>query len=202
MIILSLILGCSEATPVEAAPTPEPAPPAKTVAELASQLEQDPTAQMKLLFVVEASSGSITKTGDETHEFSFPVSALTAAIAFTDRPARRSFDVPPNVLAAMWDAGKDSFAASPPNAVLEDDSGRLAITELTGLVIDTESVTFTLDRNAYRSIDSDDALSHELTNPTLFIDSSLITAAGVAGLLRAGAQACAASECYLALLGA
>jgi hypothetical protein len=151
--------------------------------------------------VIEAKRGTVIRISDTQHEFSFRKADLTAAIAFTDRPQRQSFDLPLSIFGVMWDTGKDSFAASPPNAVLEDDKGRLAITELTHFKESTDTVKFTLDRNAYKAIDNGDGLSHELTNPTLFIDS-LITAAGVAGLLRAGAQACVAYDCYLALAGA
>ena len=191
LIAVSLLLiGCS--SPVGG--------PLKDVRDLANRLDQeDPKSQMTLLFVIGAEEGTVLKVGDTRHEFSFQKDDVTTSIAFTDRPERKSFDLPLPIFEAMWNEGKDSFAVDPPNAVLKDDSYRVAITELTGLVHDADTITFYLDQNAYKKIDGSGA-GTKLQNPTLFIDS-LITTAGVAGLLRAGVKACVEFECYLALCG-
>ena len=191
--VVGLLAGCTASAPA--------LQPLESVSDLADTLDQaDPNSHTKLLFVIGAKKGTVMRVSDTRHEFSFKKEDIAASIAFTDRPERRSFDLPLPIFEVMWNAGKDSFEADPPNAVLKDDGSEIAITELTGLVHDSKTLTFYLDRNAYKKIDSSDGLGTALKNPTLFIDS-LITTAGVAGLLRAGAKACAETECYLALCG-
>ena len=193
MWLLFFLLGCPH-------PHALVSNPASSIEELATQIDSQAPQDMKLMFVISASRGSVERINETHHEFSFWKEDVTASIAFTDRPQRRSFDFSISVFKDMWEAGKDSFAKDPPNAVLKDTSSKIAITELIDFRVTGDKVTFVLDRNAYKRIDNDDVLGNELENPTLFIDS-LITTAGVAGLLRAGAQACAECECYLWPLG-
>jgi len=198
-ITTSLIIGCSQST--KPATSQEPT---RTISDLADELEaQDPATPASLLFVVSVSSGAITKVDDTHHALVFNSSNLTTALAFTDRPQRHAFDLTIPMLATMWGEGENSFAADPPNAVIKDDS-TIAVTELTGMSIDAEGVvTFQLDRLDYRTIDQGDDLVGVVGNVTLYIDSgaSIITTAGVAGLLRTAAAGCAEVACYLWPLG-
>jgi hypothetical protein len=194
LILIALLSGCTSAS--------VPPEPPKTIDELAAQLDEDGNQKVKLLFVLSAKTGTINKLNTSNHQFSVEKADLTRLVAFTDRPERYAFDLSIPMFKALWSGGKDSFAVDPPNAVLVDDSGRIAITMLTGLLDEPDNLTLRLDKNAYRAIDADETpWGTELTNPVLVIDASILTAAGLAGLLRAGAQACVEVECYWALAG-
>ena len=185
-----------------------PAEPAQTIGDLADRLEaaeglrirkRNASDPASLLFVVAASSATVAKTEDG-HTLSFELSALTSSIAFTDRPQRRAFDLTIPTLATLWGEGDNSFADDPPNAVLKDSGSKAAVTEIIGLSVDGGTVTFQLDRLDYRSVDTGDPLVGKVDGPTLVIDS-LITVAGVAGVLRTAASGCAEVDCYLWPLG-
>ena len=195
LILIALLSGC-----ISASVPPEPP---KTIDELAAQLDEHGNQKVKLLFVLSAMTGTINELNNTSnHQFSVEKADLTRLVAFTDRPDRYAFDLSIPMFKALWGGGKDSFAIDPPNAVLVDDSGRKGITMLTGLIDEPDNLTLRLDRNAYRTIDSGESLlGTELQNPVLVIDASILTAAGLAGLLRAGAQACVQVECYWALAG-
>lgn len=175
---------------------------AETVRSFADRLsDQNPETPAKLLFVVALEAGTITKVNDTRHELSFSADDLNTALAFTDRPERQAFDLTLPMLLAMWGEGSNSFVADPPNAVVEDSRFRVGVTEVTGLRADGETITFHLDNMAFRSLDASDDLVGEVEHLSLFIDSSIITVAGVAGLLRVAAQGCAEAACYLWPLG-
>jgi hypothetical protein len=175
---------------------------AETVRSFADRLsDQNPETPAKLLFVVALEAGTITKVNDTRHELSFSADDLNTALAFTDRPERQAFDLTLPMLLAMWGEGSNSFVADPPNAVVEDSRFRVGVTEVTGLRADGETITFHLDNMAFRSLDASDDLVGEVGHLSLFIDSSIITVAGVAGLLRVAAQGCAEAACYLWPLG-
>jgi hypothetical protein len=197
LMCLSLIfpIGCSgDVTSV----TPH------TIHDLADQLDKEPfNTRVRLLFVLSATEGIVGRVGKtDNHVFSFKEKYLSAAIAFTDRPQRYAFDMSLSMFQALWKSGKDSFRRDPPNAVLKADGSPIAITILRDLNEAEGILSFRLDRNAYKHVDTDGKLTKVLRNPTLVIDASILTAAGLAGLLRAGAQACVEVECYWALAGA
>tara|TARA_R110000824_G_scaffold401477_1_gene612336 strand:- start:2452 stop:2769 length:318 start_codon:yes stop_codon:yes gene_type:complete len=104
------------------------------------------------------------------------------------------------MLKAFWDSGGRSFSRIPPNAVVEDRSLDIEITELTGIGHDGELVQFRLKRSDFKNVDIN-AMGRHLSNPALFIDASVFTAAGLSVLLQQGAKACVAVECYWALAG-
>ncbi len=62
------------------------------------------------------------------------------------------------------------------------------------------TITITFDRSASLRIYNAATLPHSLTSLTLVIDS-LLTTAGLAGLLRAAVLACVGTNRYLPLLG-
>ena len=197
VVMLVLLTACTE----EAVSTPPPT----TIDELVTQLKaQSPRASVKLLFVVSAKKGTISRINNTgNHILTIAREDLLRTIAFTDRPQRLAYDISPAMLLSIWHSGKDSFAIDPPNAVLLDDHNKIAITTLSDMIDDSGVLTFKLNRNAYKEVDAEGhPFDTELHHPTLVIDSSIITVAGVAGLLRAGAQACAEVECYWALAGA
>ena len=175
---------------------------AETVRAFADRLsDQSPDTPAKLLFVVAIEAGTVTKVNDVRHELSFNADDLNTALAFTDRPERQAFDLTLPMLLAMWGEGSNSFVADPPNAVVEDSNFKVGVTEVTGLRADGETLTFHLDNMAFRSLDESDDLVGEVEHLSLFIDSSILTTAGVAGLLRVAAKGCAETECYLWPLG-
>ena len=178
--------------------------PPKTIHDLADQLDKQPfNTKVRLLFVLSATEGTAGRVNNtDNHIFSFKEKDLSAAIAFTDRPQRYAFDMSLSMFQALWEGGKDSFLRDPPNAVLVADGSQIAITILRDLNEAEGILSFRLDRNAYKQVDTDGKLTKVLRNPTLVIDASILTAAGLAGLLRAGAQACVEVECYWALAGA
>ena len=196
-VALAALVSCSgNAKETEAAPTTE------TVRSFADRLSnQSPDTPAKLLFVVTVEAGTITKVNDTRHELSFSADDLNTALAFTDRPERQAFDLTLPMLLAMWGEGSDSFVADPPNAVVEDSRFRVGVTEVTGLKAEGETVTFHLDNMAFRSLDESDDLVGDVEHLSLFIDSSIVTADGVAGVLRLAAQGCAETACYLWPLG-
>ena len=196
VVMLVLLTACTE----EAVSTPPPT----TIDELISQLKAQPSrTKVKLLFVVSAKEGEIYKLNhsSDTHLVTINKKDLKHVIAFTDRPARQAYDLSLSMFSAIWVQGKNNFRVNPPNSVLTDDNGRVSITVLTSFRNDPDTITFRLNREAYKAIDLDSSLTATLVNPVLVIDSSILTAAGLAGLLRAGAQACVEVECYWALAG-
>ena len=198
LILVSILVGvvaCTEEA-VSAPPT--------TLHELVGQLKAQPSrTKVKFLFVVSAKEGMVHRLNNSTtHLFTIKKKDLTHVIAFTDRPARQAYDISIPMFSAIWTQGKNNFRANPPNSVLTDDSGQVSITVLTSFLNDPETITFQLNREAYKTIDLNSSLTAMLLNPVLVIDSSILTAAGLAGLLRAGAQACVEVECYWALAGA
>ena len=197
VVMLVLLTACTE----EAVSTPPPT----TIDELISQLKAQPSrTKVKLLFVVSAKEGMVYRLNHSanTHLVTINKKDLTHVIAFTDRPARQAYDISIPMFSAIWTQGKNNFRVNPPNSVLTDDTGRVSITVLTSFLNDPKTITFQLDREAYKAIDLNSSLTATLLNPVLVIDSSILTAAGMAGLLRAGAQACVEVECYWALAGA
>ena len=186
------------------AKTPVPSTPPQTLDDLVTQLKAQPSAtKVKLLFVISATRGVVHRMNEKgTHKLVFNKKDITAAIAFTDRPERHAFDMSLSMFVSIWTEGKNSFADDPPNTVLVNDNAKIGITVLAGLTEDSDTVSFNLNRNAYKAIDASDKLTTHLVNPTLIIDSgSIITAGGVALLLQQGAKACAAVECWWALAG-
>ena len=205
LLTIFLLLGCSQQSIAMGFSITVATPPPQTIDELVTQLKQEsPREPVKLLFVVSAKKGTISRVNNTgNHVLTIAKEDLLRTIAFTDRPQRLAYDISPAMLLSIWYSGKDSFSIDPPNAVLLDDDDRIAITTLSDMIDDSDVLTFKLNRNAYKEVDKGDRLlGTELHHPTLVIDSSIITAAGVAGLLRAGAQACAEVECYWALVGA
>jgi hypothetical protein len=197
ILFIFFIVGCSESV--------VPASPPTTIDELVSQLQAQPSrTKVKLLFVVSAKKGIVYRLNHSanTHLVTINKKDLTHVIAFTDRPARQAYDISLPMFSAIWAQGKNNFRVNPPNSVLTDDNGRVSITVLTSFLNDPKTITFQLNREAYKAIDLDSSLTATLINPVLVIDSSILTVAGLAGLLRAGAKACVEVECYWALAGA
>tara|TARA_R110002020_G_scaffold203959_4_gene407777 strand:- start:598 stop:1212 length:615 start_codon:yes stop_codon:yes gene_type:complete len=197
LLAIFLLSGCSQQSVATSPP--------QTIDELVTQLKAQPSrTKVKLLFVVSAKKGTISRINSTgNHILTIAKEDLLRTIAFTDRPQRLAYDMSPAMLLSIWHSGKDSFAIDPPNAVLLDDDDKIAITTLSDMIDDSDVLTFKLNRNAYKEVDAGNhPFDTELHHPTLVIDSSIITVAGVAGLLRAGAQACAEVECYWALAGA
>ena len=195
VVMLVLLTACTEET--------VSTPPPTTIDELISQLKAQPSrTKVKLLFVISAKEGEIHKLNhlSSTHLFTFKKKDLRHVIAFTDRPARHAHDLSLPMFSSIWEHGNNSFVDDPPNAVLTDDTGKVGITVLTDFIDNPDTITFRLNRDAYKTIDSDDSLATTLVNPVLVIDS-VITAGGVALLLQQGAKACAAVECWWALAG-
>lgn len=190
------LLCCSGAPKVSA--------PAKDLEELASRMDAMPDGTvLKMLFVVNVSSGEVVKDGEGKRALSFSESDVTSIVGFTDRPQRYAFDMTVPMLASIWDQGKDSFASDPPNAVIEDSRFRVGITEVMGLRVEESAVTFQLDRMAYKSIDSGDSLDGEVEALTLFIDSSWlkVTGASLSLGLQQAAKACVSVDCEFWPLG-
>ena len=107
------------------------------------------------------------------------------------------------MLGTIWTTGKDSFAKDPPNAVIEDSRSRIGVTEITGFVVNGDTVTVELDRMAYKSLDAKDSLDGVTENITLFIDSSWfkVTGAGIVFGLQQAAKACVSVDCEFWPLG-
>lgn len=199
VLILTLLLvsGCSKQSVATSPP--------QTIDELATQLKkQSPHSKVKLLFVLSAKKGTVSRINStRNHTLTIVKEDVVRSIAFTDRPQRLAYDMSVAMFVSIWHSGKDNFSINPPNAVLLNNDNKVAITTLTEMVDEPSTLTFKLNRNAYKEIDAGDRLlGTELHQPTLVIDASILTAAGLAGLLRAGAQACVEVECYWALAGA
>tara|TARA_R110002020_G_scaffold144025_5_gene316866 strand:- start:2404 stop:3087 length:684 start_codon:yes stop_codon:yes gene_type:complete len=208
-VIVALCASCSEQqTPsvVEATEaTAEAVPEApKTLGDLASQLEALPDdTPVKLLFALSVKLGEITKKDEGRRELTFMTEEISSITAFTDRPERHAFSLTVGQLASVWEAGSDSFAKDPPNAVVEDSRARTGVTEVTGFSVAEGSVTIQLDRMAYKSLDEQDSLDGLVKDLTLFIDSDALklTGASVAFGLQQAAKACVSVDCELWPLG-
>ena len=173
----------------------------KTALELSRHLAYLPAnTRVSLLFVLTARQGSIHLDDEGHHILTFHKQDIDDLVAFTDRPERLAFKVSVPMLKAFWDSGARSFSRIPPNAVVEDRSLDIEITELTGIGHDGELVQFRLKRSDFKNVDIN-AMGRHLSNPALFIDASVFTAAGLSVLLQQGAKACVAVECYWALAG-
>jgi hypothetical protein len=178
--------------------------PAKSLSEVASQAKDlDKSTHIKLLFALNLKAGKITEVGKGRRELVFSSSDVTSAVGFTDRPQRYAFNMPITALLSIWDAGRDSFSKSPPNAVIEDGRSRIGVTEISGFTIEKSLVKMSLDQMAYRSLDAGDSLDGDLKEIRIFIDSSWlkISGAGVASLLSNAAKACVSVDCELWPLG-
>ena len=180
-LLVIFIIGCNREAEVlktsnEPAPSEVVPKEAKDLSALAGQISALPNGTpVKLLFVVSVKRGMITKTGEGKRELTFRTSDVNSVMGFTDRPQRYAFSISVSALAAVWVAGKDSFAKDPPNAIVEDSRARVGVTEITGFTADGDAVKVSLDRMAYKSLDAKDSLDGEVQNLTLFIDSSLPT---------------------------
>ena len=152
---------------------------------------------VKMLFTVGVRRGVVTRVGEGRRRFEFSLSDVVSVVGFTDRPVRYAFSMTMPMLGEVWSAGKDSFSKDPPNAVIRDSRSRIGVTEVTGLVVDGDSVTFELDRMSYRSLDAGDSLDGEVEGVTLFIDSSWlkVTGSGIAFGLQQAAKACVSVDC-------
>jgi len=179
--------------------------PPKDLAEYVDRLAtmKDGTP-VHMLFVINVNKGTILKVGDAKRTLTFNQSDVTTAMGFTDRPERYAFNMTTSMIASMWGEGENSFAADPPNAVVEDSRSRLGITEVTGFAIVDDLVTIQLDRMSYKSLDSGDSLDGDVEDLTLFIDSKAfkITGAGIAFGLQQAAKACVSVDCEFWPLGA
>jgi len=202
--IVALCVGCAEKTAAtEAAPAAVAETP-KTLSGLASQLEGLPDdTPVKLLFALSVKLGDITKVAEGRRELTFTTDKISSIMAFTDRPERHAFSLTVEQLATIWEAGSDSFAEDPPNAVVEDSRARIGVTEVTGFSLVNEAVTIQLDAMAYKTLDEGDSLDGEVKDVTLFIDSDALklTGASVAFGLQQAAKACVSVDCELWPLG-
>ena len=173
----------------------------KTALELAEHLAYLPAdTRVSLLFVLTAKQGSIHLDKEGHHILTFRKRDIADLVAFTDRPERLAFEVSVPMLAAFWHSGGRSFSRVPPNAVIEDTNLQTAVAELQDMAQSANLVQFKLRRDPFKNVDID-AMGKHLTNPALFIDASVFTAAGLSVLLQQGAKACVAVECYWALAG-
>lgn len=198
LVLAGLLVGCAH-TPVAVPPSP-----AKTLSDLAEQLDSLPEGtHVKMLFALRATRGEIERVGDAQRELSLNASDVTSVVGFTDRPQRYAFNMTPGMLADMWGAGENSFASDPPNAVIEDSRARVGVTEVIGFSVADDAVKIRLDRMAYKSLDAGDSLDGEVKDLTLFIDSSWLKVSGasVAFGLQQAAKACVSVDCEFWPLG-
>jgi len=98
----------------------------------------DDSKEPSYLFVISGTSGSLD--GD-----TLTLNGVPNVIYFSDRPARVAGHMSLNKFVGMWNKGKDSFKADPPNAtlsVLKKDGEINAVVELMSVEQKRGSVVF------------------------------------------------------------
>ena len=75
-------------------------------------------APVKLLFVLQATNGTLTHVKGKQYKLVIPVKGVSPMLAFTDRPNRRAFDIGPKAFTKMIHSGPNSVKKDPLNIAL------------------------------------------------------------------------------------
>ena len=81
---------------------------------------EEPEEELSLLFVHNATSGTLTPVAGAEDTFLLTLEGVSySTLWFSERPALAAGNIPTRLFIDNWGTGENSFAASPPNAALD-----------------------------------------------------------------------------------
>lgn len=150
---------------------------------------EEPVEELRLLFVHNATSGTLTPVAGTEDTFILALEGVSySTLWFAERPDLAAGHIPTQLFIDNWGTGENSFAASPPNAALDILEGKSegdvlvvqisrpdydqAAASLSYQVQVLQDVNGGLESFSLR-IDAPEAVPESFSHASLFIDGSL-----------------------------